>query len=126
MEPPAEPADGVAQGVNLAALVPVNHLNGNEPHGVTGADKGQEHLGLDLKVGGAEVKLAERIKAEETEAALGIGQPLTSGFREAKAHPLVHTATQPGHPGGVGHAVANDEVGAARVGLVEKGGNVVG
>ena len=75
---------------------------------------------------GAQVEFAEGVETQEAITALGIGQELAGSFGEAAAHPLVDAAAKPGHPVGVGHAIADDQVGAACIRFVEKGRNVVG
>ena len=42
------------------------------------------------------------------------------------AHPAVYLTAEPGHGGGIGHAVADDESSIARGGGGEKGGDILG
>lgn len=87
-----------------------------------GTGEGEEHLGFDLEMLGAEVAIDEGRQVGEPVAALGIGKVGLGGGGKAVTEPAVGPAAEGGHGEGVIHAIADDETGSVGGGVEEVGG----
>ncbi len=112
--------------MDFAAFALVDDPDRYELDGVTGLSEAPEDFGFDFEMAGRGGEVVPGIEVHEAKAVLRIGELKTSELRKPPTHPAVDVATEPGHAGGMGHAIAHDEAGAGLFGALEESGEIVG
>ena len=125
-EPPAEPAPGVHQRMNLAWVGFVDGLDGNECDLAPGGQEGDEHFRFDLESVGGKAEPRQGVEVHKPESALGIRQRGADETRQPPGHPTVHLTPQPRHAFRMVHAVADQHGRTRFFGCGKESGYVFG
>ena len=110
-EPPAEPAEGVAQWADLAGFGGVAGLDGNKIDFESGMKEADDHFGFNFETIGGAFNAVPGGEVDEAEAALGVGNFGVAEGTDGLAHPTIYESPEARHAIGGVHAIADDECG---------------
>ena len=108
-EIPAEPADGVGDGGDLAPFPLIPDLDGGGGNAEIRPGERDDHLGFDLKLAGLQADAFERGQVDQTIAALGIRDGDARQGGDPTAHAAVREPSDPRHGMRLWGAVTDDE-----------------
>lgn len=109
--------------MDFAAFVAIDNLDRYELNLQPPPRDLKQHIRFVLKVPGAQRERTPGWQMDEPESTLSVRQGSACEFRNTRAHPTIHNASQPGDCARVPHAIANDDLRMLRQ-LRQETGNV--